>query len=167
MDSHFYSNKSGLNHFLFGQAASIQRNDLYFILFVSVLLLTLLKIFNRALKLQAFDSTQFELIGWSKKTTNLCFDSALTLTVIIGIQAVGVVLMSALVITPAIFGRLLSNRFENIVRIAIVINVLSVCLGTYISLKLENPSGPWIILILSIVTFLTMIISKKTTKASS
>lgn len=64
--------------------------------------------------------------------------------------------MSALIITPAVIARSLSNKFSTIIVLAIVANTLSSFIGTYLSYQLENPTGPWIIVVLSIVCFITI-----------
>lgn len=124
LGSRNFTNKSGLNHFLFGQAASMQEADLWFIGIASLLVVALIVFFGRALKALAFDPIQFEMYGWSKKTVQIFFDVTLTITVIIGIQTVGVVLMSALIITPAVIGRSLSHKFPRIIFFAILFNCI-------------------------------------------
>ena len=161
LDSSLYTNKSGLGHFIFGQAASIQRADVYFVLIVSSIVLTIVLFFGRALKLQAFDPIHFALTGWPKNLIQFAFDLAITLTVVIGIQSVGVVMMSALIISPAIFAKALTNSFRKMLTFAIVINLICVCVGTYISLLLENPTGPWIIIVLSISCFVALAMGSK------
>lgn len=166
LESPDYTNKSGLTNFLFGQAASIQKADLWFMGITTVLIVALIYFFGRALKTLAFDPTQFEIYGWSKPLVQLFFNITLTLTVIIGIRAVGVILMSALIITPAIIARSLSNKFGIIIAIAILVNIFSALLGTYLSFLYENPTGPWVIVVLSLIAFASISIGNKFLKTS-
>ncbi len=164
LDNPTYKNKSGLSHFLFGQAASIQYSDVLFITCISLFVLIIFFFFGRAIKALSFDPILFDLIGWSKTKINFVFDVTLTLTVIIGIQSVGVVLMSALIVTPAVIARALSNEFKKIAFISILANCTCVLLGTFISYQLENPTGPWIIISLSVVCFIALPIGSKLIK---
>lgn len=156
LHSHQYTNKSGIKNFLFGQAASIQNYDLIFSAIVASIILVLIALFGRALKTLAFDPTQFQMYGWPKNTVKIFFDIILTLTVIIGIQAVGVVLMSALIITPAVIARSISHNFKKMFFIAISFNVMAALGGTFISYQFENPTGPWIIVVLSLISFVSI-----------
>lgn len=155
-DNKNLTNKAGIKNFLFGQAASIQTNDIYFIGSITCVILIIVAIFGRGLKTLAFDPTQFKIYGWSENLVRFFFDLTLTLAVIIGIQTVGVVLMSALVITPAVCARALSNNFNRMIFIAVIVNIISVLLGTYFSYGTENPTGPWVILVLSIIGFISL-----------
>jgi manganese/zinc/iron transport system permease protein len=154
LDQANYQNKSGISHFLFGQAASIQRIDFYFIASISCLLFVGFSVFGRAIKAQAFDPIQFKVMGWPEGLVQWIFNLLICCTVIIGIQAVGVVLMSALIITPAVIARSFSNHFRSIVILAIVINCLCVWLSTYVSIRLNNPTGPWVIVTISLLAIL-------------
>ena len=155
-DNKSFTNKSGLKHFLFGQAASMQLSDLYFIGSITVIILITVFIFGRGLKTLAFDPTQFHMYGWSENLVRFFFDFVLTLAVIIGIQTVGVVLMSALVITPAVCARALSNHFNRMIGIAVLVNIVAVLVGTFWSYQTGAPTGPWVILILSILCFIAL-----------
>lgn len=159
------TDKAGIKNFLFGQAASIQTNDIYFIAFVTVIILVTVAIFGRGLKTLAFDPTQFKIYGWSENLVRFFFDFTLTLAVIIGIQTVGVVLMSALVITPAVCARALTNNFSKMIVIAILANLIAVLLGTYFSYHTENPTGPWVILVVSVLGFVSLPLGRILKKA--
>lgn len=167
LSSSEYFNKSGLSNFLFGQVASIQKADLTIVASISLIIFLLIIFLGRALKTMIFDPIHFELIGWSKKWIQLAFDLTLTLTVVIGIQAVGVVLMSALIISPAVIARSFSNKFNVMILLAIIANTFCVLLGTYFSYKIQNPTGPWIIVILSIFSFISIPLGAKIIKSKN
>ena len=148
-----YTNKSGINSFLFGQAASTQSNDVYFIAAITGVIILGALIFGRSIKVLAFDSVQFSMYGWPKARIQFVFDLLLTLSVIIGIQTVGVVLMSALIITPAVCARSITNNFRLMVIVSILINIIYAIVGNYVSYKLESAIGPWVIMISSLLCF--------------
>jgi manganese/zinc/iron transport system permease protein len=164
LSSSNYYNKSGLSNFLFGQVASIQKTDLIIVASISLLIFLLIIFLGRGIKTMIFDPIHFQLIGWPKKWIQFAFDLTLTLTVVIGIQAVGVVLMSSLIISPAAIARALSNKFSSMMFLAIVANILCVLLGTYLSYRIQNPTGPWIIILLSIFSFISIPLGLKLLK---
>jgi manganese/zinc/iron transport system permease protein len=73
------------------------------------------------------------------------------LSVVVGIQAVGIVLMSAMLITPAAAARFWTHHIKPMIWIAVGFNIFSSAIGAYISYRFEGmPTGPWIVICLSI-----------------
>ncbi|WP_026314622.1 metal ABC transporter permease [Heyndrickxia acidiproducens] len=140
-------NQSGLDKFLFGHAASIVKQDVYTITGISVVLVALCIIFFKEFKLLSFDPGFAKGIGlpivWLDQFIMLMIVTA----VVIGIQAVGVVLMAALLITPAVAARYWTEKLHVMVIVAGLFGALSGFAGTAVSSMVNHlPTGPLIVL---------------------
>ena len=93
-------NQSGLDKFLFGQAASIVRADLYVMCIVSVLVMIAVFLFYKEFKGLIFDAEFLSALGFSQLVVDLLLMGLIVLTVMVGLQAVGIILIAAMLITP-------------------------------------------------------------------
>ena len=126
-----------LHHILFGDMLGITRADMWQVLILSPL----------ALVLYAFDKTHAHAIGISTSWLATLLLVALSLTVVVAMQAVGAILIVALVITPGATARLLTNRFNAMLWIAPLLSVSCVVLGAYISYWFDTASGATVVLL--------------------
>ena len=101
--------QTGLDSFLFGKAAALVGQDLIVFGIVAVILIITVALFFKELKLIAFDSNYAKALGLPVKALDLLLTSLTVLAVVTGIQAVGVVLMAAMLITPAAAARILDE----------------------------------------------------------
>lgn len=140
-------NQSGLDKFLFGQAASLIASDVNVMIAVSLTLLTLVALFFKEFKLLAFDSGFGRGLGFPMGLLEGLLMLMLLLAVVIGLQAVGVVLMAAMLITPAVTARYWTNRLGVMTILSGVFGALAGLLGTLFSTQVNNlPTGPMIVL---------------------
>jgi ABC-type Mn2+/Zn2+ transport system permease subunit len=135
-----------LSHMLFGNILGVTRGDLIFIAIVAALVVIVLIVFHKELELTSFDPTHAEVIGLRADTLRTVLLVLLALAVVAGIQAVGVVLTSALLVTPAATAALLTNRLPRMMVLATVIAVGSGIIGLYASYYFEVSSGAAIVL---------------------
>lgn len=141
------SGQSGLDSFLFGQAASLVGRDVQVMGGIAFLLVLAIFAFFSTWKLWAFDPHYARTLGYPVRTLDMAFTLLLTLAVAIGLEAVGVVLISALLIIPPLTARLLTDRLETMVLLAGGIGGLSGIVGTLLStLYPRLPTGPLIVL---------------------
>ncbi len=142
--------QSGLGDFLFGKIAAVSTNDVWLFGIISITITCSIVWKFKILVGIAFNSEFIEVKGFSIRKNSFLFTSLTILAIAIGIQAVGVVLMSALLIVPVVCARMLTFRIIPLVFIAIVIGVCSSILGAFISMQSSHmPTGPWIIAVLS------------------
>ncbi len=134
-------------HILFGNILGVTAGDLALIAGVCVLILAALWLFNKELELTSYDPVHSEVIGLRTDLVRYGLLILLALTVITGIQVVGVVMTSALLITPAAAAALLTNRLSRMVPIAAAIAVGSGVVGLYISYYFSVSSGAAIVLL--------------------
>ena len=150
------ASQSGLDHFLFGKAASLVGDDLYTFASVAIALLIAVFLFFKEFTLLAFDKDYARAIGLPVKRIELVLTSLIVLAVVIGIQAVGVVLMAAILITPAAAARFWTDRVRVMILLASVFGAISGLAGEYISYTApQMPTGPWIVIVISMIAFVS------------
>lgn len=156
------ASQSGLDHFLFGKAAALVGSDLYAFLIVAIILLVVVYIMFKEFALLAFDKAYARSIGYPVRTLELILTSLIVLAVVIGIQAVGVVLMAAILITPAAAARFWTDKITVMIFLASAFGALSGLSGAYISFVAPAmPTGPWIVIVISTIAFISFFLAPK------
>lgn len=139
--------QSGLNRFLFGQAASLVGSDVRVIATVAFLLTLLIVLFFKEFKVLTFDPGFGGGMGLNVRALDRLLMLMVVVGVSIGLQAVGVVLMAALLVTPAAAARYWTDRLGFMLVLAAVFGGLSGVIGTVISLFGPRlATGPLIVL---------------------
>lgn len=156
------ASQSGLDHFIFGKAAALVGSDLYTFLIVATILLAVVYIMFKEFALLAFDKAYARSIGYPVRTLELILTSLIVLAVVIGIQAVGVVLMAAILITPAAAARFWTDKITIMVLLASAFGAFSGLSGAYISFVAPAmPTGPWIVIVISMIAFISFFFAPK------
>ena len=141
-----YGNQSGLDSFLFGKAASMLPRDIYLFVLVDLILIGAIIVFYPFLKLYSFDPDFASAAGLPAKWLEFLLSTLTVLAVASGIQAVGVVLMAALIITPAAAARFYTKRLSYMLLLALAFGMTSAIGGVLISYTAPSmPTGPWIV----------------------
>ena len=155
-------NQSGLSDFLFGKAATLVLADLYVFGGMALFVISGVALFYKQFVLLSFDLHFAKTIGLNIKFYEFILSILTVMAVAIGIQTVGVVLMAAMLITPAATARYWTDNLRKMLVIAAVIGALSGIVGAFISYSYENmPTGPWIVIVFSLIAMLSMIFSPK------
>lgn len=140
-------NKSGLDEFLFGQAAAIGRDDVLLMAVVTGLALLLITIFYKELLVTSFDHAFARASGFPVAVIHYALMLLLAFSVVIALKAVGVVLVSAMLITPAAAAYLLTDRMHRMILIAALFGVFAGAAGAFFSfLGSHLPTGPLMVL---------------------
>ncbi len=140
-------NQSGLDKFLFGQAASMVPSDVTIMATISLLLVGACTLLFKEFKLISFDPGFARGMGYPVAFLDQLLMFLIVIAVVVGIQAVGVVLMAALLITPAVSARYWTERLGVMVLLSGVFGALSGFTGTLISASGNNlPTGPLCVL---------------------
>ena len=161
-----YGNQSGLDSFLFGKAAAMLPRDIYLFILVDTILILTIVLFYPYLKLYSFDRDFAITAGLPAKWLEFVLSTLTVLAVASGIQAVGVVLMAALIITPAAAARFYTKRLSHMLFLALAFGMVSAVGGVLVSYTAPSmPTGPWIVVILSLMAIFTFLMAPK--KASS
>ncbi|MEM9896438.1 MAG: metal ABC transporter permease, partial [Bacteroidota bacterium] len=122
--------------------------------------LMLVYLFFKELKLVTFDPLFATSIGISVKKFDLLLTSITVLAVVTGIQAVGVVLMAAMLITPAAAARFWTDHLNKMIILAAVFASFSGLAGAFISYTYPSmPTGPWMVMTLSIIALFSFFLA--------
>lgn len=152
------ANQAGLDKFLFGKAASMTQQDILTFSMVAVLLLLTVLAFFKEFKLVSFDPHFARTIGLPVRFLEFLLATITVLSVATGIQAVGVVLMAALLITPAAAARFWTERIHLMLLLAALFGILSGVFGSFISyVAPAMPTGPWIVMLLSVIAVVSVL----------
>lgn len=140
-------NKSGIDKFLFGQAAAIGVNDLKLMSLVTVLAIVAVLVFYKEFLVTSFDPGFARAVGIGVQLFHYALMLLVAFAVVIALQAVGVVLVSAMLITPAASAYLLTDRLHRMLWLAAVFGLIAGAAGAFFSFLGPNlPTGPFMVL---------------------
>jgi manganese/zinc/iron transport system permease protein len=152
------SNQAGLNRFIFGQASTLLQKDIIIMAICGAVLLFLVGLFWKEFKLFSFDSDFAQSLGFSPKYLNLLLSFMIVLAIIIGLQTVGVILMSAMLIAPAVAARQWTKRLWVMVLLSAIFGAVSGVVGTALSsLYAKLPTGPAIVVCVSVFVLVSVL----------
>jgi len=144
---HFYKGyQPELISYLFGNILTINNSDLLSIIIAAIIIIILLFVFYRKLLFTTFDSAGAYLSGLSPWIYDLMLYIITAVTIILSIKLVGIILVSALLVTPSAISKMFANSFKNFSIITIIVSLIIVLSGLIISYYLDLPSGATIIL---------------------
>ena len=148
----------GLSNFLFGKAASLVSHDLKVLSVLSLVLIVAVLLFFKEFTLVAFDRAFAQAIGLPVRRLELLLTSLTVLAIVVGIRAVGILLMSAMLITPAAAARFWVHHLPSMVLLAAVLGMFAGITGAFISyLAPALPTGPWIVLTISAIAYVSFL----------
>ena len=152
------ANQAGLKRFIYGQASTLLQRDVILMAVCGAILLGTVILFWKEFKLLAFDPEFAQTIGFAPGKLNILLSFLIVLSIIIGLQTVGVVLMSAMLIAPAVAARQWSNRLSVMVILASVFGALSGVVGTLLSSAYRNlPTGPVIVVCITTIAVFSLL----------
>lgn len=139
--------QSGLDSFIFGQSASMVRQDVYTMIGITLLVFVAAIAGWKEWKLFLFDPQFAGGLGLSGRVMNMVYMVLLVLVIVIGIQAAGVILMAALLIIPGVSARYWTHSYTAMLGLAALFGGGSGIAGTLISAMGDGwPTGPFIVL---------------------
>ncbi|MBD0831418.1 metal ABC transporter permease [Aestuariibaculum sediminum] len=154
------ANQAGLDKYLFGQAATLVESDVILLSCVTGICLLVMLLFWKEFKILLFDEDFTKTIGFNTKTIDILITSFIVLAIVLGLQTVGVVLMSAMLLAPAAAARQWTNSLSTMVILAAVFGAFSGVFGTAISASQNNlATGPVIVIVASIFVLISFIFS--------
>ena len=149
-----------LNAYLFGDVLTITATDLWRMLLVVIVVLTVISFLWRRLLFITISADLAQVEGVPVNRLRSIFTLLLALVVATAIQVVGVLLTASLLVVPAAAARRLSSTPEQMVAGTLVIGLLSVLVGILSSLQWDLPAGPAIVLV-SVFTFILVQLFKR------
>lgn len=133
--------------FLFGEVLGISGSDLVALAGLSVVVLVVVAVLWKELLYSTFDPLAAAASGLPVVALEYLFLGLIALTIVISLQAVGIILVVAMLVTPAATAQLLADRFSRLMAIAIAIGILAPIAGLYLSFWTNTASGALIVLV--------------------
>lgn len=149
-----------LSHILFGNILGVSSTDVLLITLVGVIVVVSVVLFYKELLVTSFDPTHARAIGLSPQLIHFALLILVAATTVLATQTVGVVLVMALLVTPAAAASLLARELIRIIRISIAFAVSSIIAGFYLSYYFDLASGATIVLLLTLFFLLSYLISR-------
>lgn len=154
------ANQAGLDTFLFGQAAALVQRDVVTMGVLGLLVLLVLAFFWKEFKLLSFDPEFARTLGFPVRRLDIVLTTLLVVAIVIGLQMVGVVLMSAMIVAPAAAARQWTDRLGVMVGLAAAFGALSGVSGALLSSTTANlPTGPTIVLCVGVVVVVSLLLA--------
>lgn len=154
------ANQAGLDKYLFGQAATLVESDVKIMVIVAVISLFILSLFWKEFKILHFDAEYAQTIGFNTKIIDVVVSFLIVLAIVLGLQTVGVILMSAILLAPAAAARQWTNCLSSMVILSGIFGAFSGIFGTAISASEDHlATGPVIVLIAGFFVIFSMIFS--------
>lgn len=140
------TNQVDLSSLLFGDILGVTRGDLWRTIAIAALIITLVKLFYKELLFYSFDPLGAQASGLPVQWLYMGLISAITLTIVATMQVVGVLLVMALLVGPAITAYLLVKELHQMMWVGAVLGAIASISGMYASYYLDLPSGPAIVM---------------------
>ncbi|MBO3096645.1 metal ABC transporter permease [Gelidibacter pelagius] len=154
------ANQAGLDKYLFGQAATLVESDVWLMAIITGICLIVMLLFWKEFKLLLFDADYTKTLGFNTKFIDVLITTFIVLAIVLGLQTVGVVLMSAMLLAPAAAARQWTNSLGKMVFLAAIFGAFSGVFGTAISASQDNLStGPVIVIVASVFVVISFIFS--------
>lgn len=150
-----------LTQILFGNVLSVRSSDMILTLVVGAIVLLVVFLFYKELLISSFDETMAAAYGLKVRVIHYGIMVLLTLVTVASLQTVGVILVVAMLITPAATAYLLTNRLSTMIFLAAFFGVASSVIGLYVSFLHNLPSGPVIVLVATAIFVLVFLFSPK------
>jgi manganese transport system permease protein len=150
-----------LMHILFGNVLGIPNSDLIQTLVIGLITLIAVLLLRKDLLLFCFDPTHARSIGLNVTALYYTLLTLLSMTIVVALQAVGIVLVVAMLVTPGAIAYLLTDRFNQMMGIAMASGVFSGVMGTYISYHLDASTGGCIVVLQTLLFVMAMIFAPK------
>lgn len=152
------ANQAGLDSFLFGQAAALIERDVMVIFVLGTLALAILSMLWKEFKLLSFDPDYGRTMGFPIRRLDHLLTGLFVVAIVIGLQTVGVVLMSAMIVAPGAAARQWTDRLGRMIGLAGFFGAVSGVGGAVLSSIVPNlPTGPTIVLFVSVIVVVSLL----------
>ncbi|MBC1573454.1 metal ABC transporter permease [Listeria booriae] len=157
----FAQSSTDLYHILFGNVLAVRNSDMWITLVIGAVVLLLVGLFYKELLVSSFDPVMAESYGLKVRVLHYFLMTLLTLVTVASLQTVGIILVVAMLITPAATAYLLTNRLSVMLFLAAGFGALSAVIGLYFSYMHNLASGASIVLAATVLFILVFVFSPK------
>ena len=148
-----------INNYLFGSILGISTTDIIISILLTIIVLFIYIVFYNKIFAITFDETFSKSIGIKTNVYNAIFAILCSLVVVIGMRLMGSLLISSLIIFPALSSMNIFKKFKSVVISSIFISILSFVIGLILSFIFSTPTGATIVIVNLIIFILFKIIS--------
>lgn len=150
---------AGLESFIYGKTASMVMSDFQVLVLVTVCVITCSLLLFKEFRLLCFDETFAAALGWPVKFLDILLLALITAVTVAGLQAVGLILIIAFLITPAAAARFWTNQLDRILLLSALIGAASAWLGASLSALFPRlPAGAVIVLVAALCFIVSLLI---------
>ncbi len=152
-----HASQAGLDKFLFGQAATMIQGEVRNMALVGAVALGILLALWKSFKLLSFDADFAATIGYPVRVLDVLLTTLIVVAIVIGLQGVGVILMSAMIVAPAAAARQWTDRLGTMVVLSALFGALAGVSGATISASEKHlPTGPVIVVCVSAIVLFSL-----------
>lgn len=157
-----FPGKGGIQDYLFGNASVITVADLWTSIAVGTFALLLMIVFFKEFTLRTFDPDHSTVLGFSARAIDTLMFTTIVIATVIGVKAVGLVLMVAFVVTPPAAARQWTRTLPSMVALSGIFGAIGSGAGAYLSISLGKvPTGPLIVITLFAIFVISLLFSPR------
>jgi len=154
--------QAGLDKFLFGQAAALLERDVITMAILGAIAILIMMIYWKEFKLLSFDPDFGATLGFPMKFLDILLTTLIVLAIVLGLQTVGVVLMSAMIVAPAAAARQWTDHLGTMVFLSSLFGALAGIVGAVLSSSIPRlPTGPTIVLCISVIVLVSLFLAPR------
>jgi len=150
-----------LSSYLFGDVLGVSDSDLILSTVITVVIIISVILFYKQLLVTSFDPTMAHIIGISTSVVHYFLMTLLSMSIVSGLQSVGVILIIAMLITPPATAFLITDKLKHLLLLSCTFGILSAVIGLYLSYHLNFASGASIVLVAVFIFALAFLFSPK------
>lgn len=149
--------QAGLDKFLFGQAAALLERDVITMGILGAIAILTMMVFWKEFKLLSFDADFGATLGFPMRILDVLLTTLIVIAIVLGLQTVGVVLMSAMIVAPAAAARQWTDHLGTMVFLSSLFGALAGIVGALLSSSIARlPTGPTIVLCISTLVLFSL-----------
>lgn len=161
-DRYASGSQAGLESFILGKTAGMTRGDVYLILAAAAVCVAAVVLLYKEFKVVAFDPGFARALGWPVFSLDLVLLTLIALAAVIGLPAVGAIMMAALLIMPGAAARFWTDRLSRMLVLAALFGLATGLVGTLLSARYDKlPAGPIIVLAGSAIFLVSMLLGTR------
>ena len=150
---------AGLESFIYGKTATMVMSDFQILVFITVCVITCSLLLFKEFRLLCFDENFAAVLGWPVKFLDILLLALITAVTVAGLQAVGLILIIAFLITPAAAARFWTNQLDRMLMLSALIGAASGWIGASLSAFFPRlPAGAVIVLVAALFFVVSMLI---------
>ncbi|HCJ1254773.1 TPA: metal ABC transporter permease [Listeria innocua] len=157
----FAKSSTDLYHILFGNVLAVRSSDMWMTIIIAILVISLVAIFYKEFLVSSFDPVMAEAYGLNVRFLHYFLMLLLTLVTVSALQTVGIILVVAMLITPAATAYLLTNKLSKMIMLASTFGAVSAIIGLYFSYIFNLASGAAMVLVATIIFFIAFLFAPK------